>query len=521
MRRPLIQVSAVVLLSCAAPARDASRVTPSESSSGPPTPSALVSDPAEYTIEHISEAAGEAIFTRTGVGDPYRTGIPYPIFLALLSAYPDELGATTAAFGARFGFTPRPASSDGDDRDARESLPLGMHLTTDPNTGVPFVVTNCALCHSEMVRWPGGERWVLGIGSKRLRIHAYDDALARIAQRSDFDVAHLAPLSTQAARSRRIDWPGAYREALVDATVRALRARVPERAKFLEQVHSALPGRVAAVESFAVAFGAQLGRQVPLAPEIGWAKIPDVIGFPVRRTLSWDGVSEGSLDALLVDADLANGARISWMWSHPWQGPSLAAFLRHLPRELHFPAPVDAALARRGKVGFERACAKCHGTYEDDGRVKSYVEKIVPLDYLETDPARAAAVTDAFLAAANDPKLDGGAHLVRTRRTLGYVPPVLTSIWARAPYGHAGQWSSLAVLATKPTSRPTRVVVHAAAPLDLVRVGVATSGPETKLGDGDYLLDGAAPGFHVGGHPFLADLGPDEARAVIEYLKTL
>ena len=519
--RALLQVFAVVLLSCAAPSRDGSRVTPEAASSGPSGPSALMSDPAEYRIEHVSEAAGEAIFTRTGVGNPYRTGIPYPIFLALLTAYPEELGATNADFVARFGFTPRPTSGDGDDGDARESLPIGMHLTTDPNTGVQFVVTNCALCHSEVVRWPGGERLVMGIGSKRIRIHAYDDALARIAQRSDFDAAHLAPLATQAARARRIDWPGAYREPLVDATVRALRERVPVRAKLLERVRSALPGRVASIESFAVAFGAQLGREIPLAREIGWAKIPDVIGFPERRTLSWDGVSEGSVDALLVDADLANGARIAWMWSHPWQGPSLAAFLRHLPRELHFPGPVDAALARRGKISFERACAKCHGTYEDDGRVKSYVEKIVPLDYLETDPARAAAVTDAFVAAANDPKLDGGTHLVRTRRTSGYVPPVLTSIWARAPYGHAGQWSSLAVLATKPESRPTRIVVRAAAPLDLVRVGVATSGPETKLGDGDYLLDGTAPGLRVGGHPFLADLGSDDARAVIEYLKTL
>jgi hypothetical protein len=521
MRRLVLQVSAVALLACAAPARDASRATPGAAPSEPPTPSALVSDPAEYAIEHISEAAGETIFTRTGVGDPYRTGIPYPIFLALIAAYPEELGSTTAAFGARFGFTPRPPASDGDDRDARERLPLGMHLTTDPNTGVPFVVTNCALCHSEIVRWPGGERLVLGIGNKRLRIHAYDDALARIAQRPDFDAAHLAPLSTQAARARRIDWPGAYREPLVDATIRALRGRVRARAKFLERVHSGLPGRVATIESFAVVFGSQLGREIPLAPEIGWTKIPDVIGFPHKRTLSWDGASEGSVDALVVDADLANGVRIAWMWSHPWQGPSLAAFLRHLPRELRFPAPVDAALARRGKVGFERACAKCHGTYEDDGRVKRYVEKIVPLDSVETDPARAAAVTDALVAAANDPKLDGGTHLVRTRRTSGYVPPVLTSIWARAPYGHAGQWSSLAVLATPPKSRPTRVVVHAAAPLDLARVGVATSGPETKLGDGDYLLDATAPGFHAGGHPFLADLGADEARAVIEYLKTL
>jgi processive rubber oxygenase RoxA-like protein len=516
MRRSLWQLSAVALFACAAPARDAPRTTASMA------PGALMSDPAEYAIEHVSEAAGEAIFTRTGVGDPYRTGIPYPIFLALLGAYPDELGGTTAGFVARFGFTPRPAAaSDGADLDAREALPLGMHLTTDPNTGVPFVVTNCALCHSEIVRWPGGERLVVGIGSKRVRIHAYDDALARIAQRPNFDTAHLAPLSTQAAQQRRIDWPGAYREPLVDATVRALRARVPLRARFLERVRDGLPGRVATIESFAVAFGDKLEREIPLPPEIGWAKIPDVIGFAYRRTLSFDGGSEGSLDALVVDADIAAGARLEWLWRHPWQGPSLAAFLRQLPRELRFPAPVDAALARRGKASFERACAKCHGTYEDDGRVKRYVEKIVPLDYVDSDPARAAAVTDDFVSAANDPKLDGGTHLIRTRRTSGYVPPVLTSIWARAPYGHAGQWPSLALLATPPASRPKRLVVHAAAPLDLARVGVATSPPGTRLGDGDYLLDASAPGFRAGGHPFLADLGADEARAVIEYLKTL
>ena len=77
------------------------------------------------------------------------------------------------------------------------------------------------------------------------------------------------------------------------------------------------------------------------------------------------------------------------------------------------------------------------------------------------------------------------------------------------------------MLATPPKARPTRFVVHASAALDLARVGVATSAPDSQLGDGDYLFDGSAPGFHVGGHPFLADLGADEARAVIEYLKTL
>src|SRR5262249_57740970 len=101
------------------------------------------------------------------------------------------------------------------------------------------------------------------------------------------------------------------------------------------------------------------------------------------------------------------------------------------------------------------------------------------------------------------------------RRTFGYVPPVLTNVWMRAPYGHVGQWPSLAVIATAPAKRATRFAVDLDAPYDLGAVGVAT-----REGAGTYTHDGSKPVFSVAGHPFLADLGKD-AAAVIEYLKTL
>ena len=63
-----------------------------------------MSDPDEYSIDRISREAGEKIFVKTGIGDPYRTGIPYPIFLALERAYPDLLGGTTDKLADRFGF---------------------------------------------------------------------------------------------------------------------------------------------------------------------------------------------------------------------------------------------------------------------------------------------------------------------------------------------------------------------------------------------------------------------------------
>jgi hypothetical protein len=127
--------------------------------------------------------------------------------------------------------------------------------------------------------------------------------------------------------------------------------------------------------------------------------------------------------------------------------------------------------------------------------------------------ARAHAATDSFEHAANDPALTRG--YTRFHRTDGYVPPVLTNVWARAPYGHAGQWPSLAVLAIAPERRPQRFAVDLDAPYDFAAVGVAT-----RASGGSYELDASRPGFGFGGHPFLAELGGD-ARAVIEYLKTL
>ena len=258
---------------------------------------------------------------------------------------------------------------------------------------------------------------------------------------------------------------------------------------------------------------------MPTGAAVGWTKVPDVIGFPDRTTLSWDAAAEGSLDALVVEADFAIGVRQEWYWSHAKQGPSLSAFLRHLPRELPFPGPIDRARAEAGRARFEAACTRCHGTYGPDGRVARYVERVVPVATVGTDPARAEAVTEAFVAAANDPSLSHG--LVETRRTLGYVPPVLTSIWARAPYGHVGQWPSLAIMATLPAERAARYVVDLDAPIDLATVGLPARAPGAPLRPGEYLHDGTLPGMGVLGHPFLADLDPEGRAAVIEYLKTL
>ena len=96
----------VVVAGCGgSPAAPAPAPTPAK-----PRADVLMSDPAEYAIDRVSREAGERIFLRTGIGDPYRTGIPYPVFLALLRAYPDVFGATPQELAAKFGFVARALS---------------------------------------------------------------------------------------------------------------------------------------------------------------------------------------------------------------------------------------------------------------------------------------------------------------------------------------------------------------------------------------------------------------------------
>lgn len=405
-----------------------------------------------------------------------------------------------------------------EDADLREGLPVGMHLTTDPRTGVAFLVTACALCHAERIRWPGGEALVVGLGNKRVRIHDYDAAFAQVTTAPKFTASHLGKLATRAAEQHGLVWPEAYREVLTAATMRALEQRTIDRAELRARTQNNPPGRVATIESFVLALSQLTKTKIDYAPLTGWAKVPDVIGYGQRVTLSWDASGEGPIDLLAVEADIAAGVRVEWLEKHPWQGPSLGAYLRQPAPRPPFPGPIDRALAERGRVQFADHCADCHGTYAPDGRVLDYDESVIALADLGTDPARVLAPTASFERAANDPALTRG--YTTFKRSAGYVPPILTNVWARAPYGHAGQWPSLAVMATAPAQRATKLVIDLAAPYDLARVGVTVRDASTPLGADMFLHDASRPGFSVAGHPFLADLGA-ESRAVIEYLKTL
>ncbi len=478
-----------------------------------------MSNPPEYAERQISAEAGEEYFLRTGGGDPYAAGMAYPVFLALMEAYPQELGKDWAEFADKFGMIPDPAAK-GD----AHSPPIGFHLTVDPNSKVPWLVGTCTMCHTERIRLASGDLVVPGLGNKSVRPHAYVNALMRIGNDKYLDVDRISELATKRAREWRVPWPEPMRTPIVKATLSAFKEGAKYRAPSVKRFDVALPGRMATIESFALGLEAAQKKGIPMPETIGWAKVPDVRSFQFRDTFSYDGSGYGSPQALVLEADFLFGARPEWYVSHPHIATSVFLYLRGFTRRLPFPTPVDTKLASRGKAAFEGACAQCHGYYVDHGdemRV-SYKERVVPIEIVGTDRARLDAVNPAFVKAANDYLPMKGYTAVKN--TGGYVPPVLLDVWARGVLGHAGQWPSLEALAQPPAERPRKFIVDTKGLYDLERVGVryeVVQGSPRPLRAGEYLYDGEKPGFGVQGHPFLSALDREDRRAVIEYLKTL
>src|SRR5262249_41663462 len=149
----------------------------------------------------------------------------------------------------KFGFVARTPDPTSTDLDVREGLPIGMHLTTDPITGVPFVVTACALCHAERIAWKGGEATVIRLANKPGRIPASDAAFAHVIDEPGSPTAKLGRLAAEAAAARHLAWPEQYAGAFVGAAVATLRQRAADRAELRERTEHGPPGRVATIES--------------------------------------------------------------------------------------------------------------------------------------------------------------------------------------------------------------------------------------------------------------------------------
>ncbi|MFO0888075.1 MAG: c-type cytochrome [Isosphaeraceae bacterium] len=191
-----------------------------------------------------------------------------------------------------------------------------------------------------------------------------------------------------------------------------------------------------------------------------------------------------------------------------------------------YPFSIASERANRGKVVFEKSCARCHGTY---GETRSYPSKIVPLDIVGTDRARAEGISDRAVEHYNATWF-GEKHPVSTER-VGYQAPPLDGIWATAPYLHNGSVPTLHALLNSPArpGRFTRPPSTGFEHYDQEHVGWKfrdvsddeLKGRRRTPREAHFIYDTARYGLGNQGHTFGDKLSDQDRNDLIEYLKTL
>jgi hypothetical protein len=420
---------------------------------------------------------------------------------------------------------------------------------------IDAVNLGCATCHAGVTYDADGRPstsvvWG-GLPNSSINLEAYSQAVllaleSAMTDRGAFR-ARVAELFPEMGRSERF-------------TLRFL--LLPRVAKRVAQLREAgegpVPfsnggaGRTNGVATLKLMLGVPVGRQTghTLHGDVGFTSIPDLSGLGLRTSLLYDGIyapigavrfgerrdsastTRAHLDSL---SDIAAFFTVSTMGVQPDAGerqlPAMRPAFRWLATKYvtpSFPGAIDSARMRAGATVFSARCARCHGTYGEGAprRLTSFPNRLVEGSAIGTDSTRWAMVDSTMLARLATNAY--GRHMT-SMRTGGYVPPILSGVWATAPYLHNGSVPTIWQLLT-PSERPVRFL-SGGHELDFTQLGIAGA-PWT---DGVYrypagyvpwsipeLVDTQRPGMSNRGHERqVSGLTREEKLAVIEYLKTL
>ena len=421
------------------------------------------------------------------------------------------------------------------------SGPVGRRF---PAFELEVATIGCASCHAGALYdadgMPTREAW-LGQPNTSLDLDAYADAvLAGLRAHRDRrdEVMAAIPLL----------FPGTSEREL-----KSLRRFVwPRLAKRLDELAGADalpfrnggPGRSNGIDALRL----RLGVPVHAAGDAATVSIPGLADRSLRSALLADGLYAPAGSARFRElaragdrASAEEQSRIVGFFTVSTMGvahgqapeamPRVAealAFLDSHAASPAFPGAIDPVLAARGGETYAERCASCHGDYvEADGRLQlqRFPNRLATLEEIGSDPGRAVAVDEDLLERIRASTL---ADYLDAEATGGYVAPILSGVWASAPYLHNGSVPTLWHL-LNPAQRPARFQVGGHA-LDLERVGIAgiTDGDAWRYPD-DYRpwadpqwYDTRLPGRDRRGHEAeVAGLDADAQSALLEYLKRL
>jgi mono/diheme cytochrome c family protein len=429
-------------------------------------------------------------------------------------------------------------------------LVAGMLTRSIPTVALEVVNTGCSTCHAATLYDaegnPTGDAWI-GLPSSSINIGRYARDVFVAFQR-----AVAAP--DELLATIRTMFPAASPEEL--ATIRKyvlpqMAARLPKLAATIggfTPYSNGSPGLVNGVGTIKLYLGL-LPPDRPAPQEIAFTGIPELGGLRWKSSILADGVcappgwkhggawpggtSAANRDALAGVAALVTVGTlgVDFPVAAGPNRPSLrdvVDFLVDGYRSPAYPGPLDVALADQGAEVYAHRCERCHGRYAPatGPRLVEFPNRLIPVEVIDTDPARVDAVTEdvtsLFKATALGPRID-------PKRTGAYVASPLGAVWATAPYLHNGSVPTLWHL-MHPEARPACFEVGGHK-LDFARVGIAGD----VAADGVYryppgyrpwslpeVYDARLPGRSNRGHeePF-DEMNEGEKRAVLEFLKRL
>jgi cytochrome c5 len=433
--------------------------------------------------------------------------------------------------------------------------PVGMVRSdvTGPTSAVRIDAVNigCATCHAGLVYGADGRAtgtaWA-GLPNASINLEAYGQAvfvaLASAIRDQGAFRARVAELFPEMGRSERFT----LRFLLLPRVSRRI-AELTELGLGPSPFSNGGAGRTNGVASLKKMLGIQPGIVTGHA-DVGFTSIPDLSNRGLRTSLLYDGiyapagaarqdvetkadaVTQAHLDSL---SDIVAFFTVSTMGVTPDVGegviPAMRPVMQWLGRSYTpppFPGVIDSARMRAGASVYASRCAKCHGTYGEGSprKLLTFPNALIEQSAMGTDSARWAAVDSTLLGQLS--RSAYGRHM-RSERTGGYVAPILSGLWATAPYLHNGSVPTLWQLLT-PKDRPTRFLVGGHM-LDFTQMGIAGVRwtDDTWRYPAGYvpwaipeLYDTRAAGLSNRGHERpSAGLTDAEKWSLVEYLKTL
>ncbi len=409
-------------------------------------------------VVHLADAGaaerGSAMFTGKKIGGKL---IPRQalrqLWLVWAGAPPANDDAYWALFRERYGLSPAPFENDG--------YPAGLHAVD-----ATYATLDCLACHAGTVNG----QTVIGLPNSQFDLQGlFDDlyALAAIAQMYGITVPPFP--FTMTGRTQ------------------------------------------ASGANDAMGLGFDMAQRfVPAAgvhTRMGFQRPPAWWSIKHKQALYVGGEGEVGSSRLMMATLLATQS-LTELQTQDDDFEDLAQYLLTLEPP-PFPGTLDAELLEQGQTLFAAHCSSCHGTYDGEARV--FPNVVVEAGVIGTDALRASRMGEPEVAYVNASWF-GEKHPLQV--TGGYLAPVLTGVWATAPYFHNASVPSLEGVLDS-TQRPARWRSTASG-YESVSVAQGQASIAARR-----VHDNEAEGLANGGHTYGDALSASERAAVIEYLKSL